>query len=156
MNRYFAPALCGVLLSAVWTAPLTAENAAIEAHIAKAKAAAYLLTHDISDTFDAMCTPIRAGATQISGPAERVPSPPRSKEPWGWRADPVKVFDNLYYAGNSNLNNQAVWAVTTSDGIILIDTGYDYTVKEHVAAKSKKVWLDPTQIKYAIIHHAHK
>jgi metallo-beta-lactamase class B len=155
MNRYFAPALCGALLCALSSAPASAENAAIEAHIAKAKAAAYLPTHDISDTFDAMCSPIRPGATQISGPAERVPSPPRSKEPWGWRADPVKVFDNLYYVGNSNLNNQAVWAVTTSDGIILIDTGYDYTVKENVAANLKKVGLDPTQIKYVIIHHAH-
>jgi len=42
------------------------------------------------------------------------------------------VFDNLYYVGTSNQNNQSVWAVTTSDGIILIDSAYDYTVKELV------------------------
>jgi metallo-beta-lactamase class B len=135
--------------------PATAQDAAAEAHVAKARAAAYLPTHDISDTFDAMCTPLRTGATQISGPENRVPTPPRSKEPWGWAADPVKVFDNLYYVGTSNLNNQASWAVTTSEGIILIDTAYDYTVKQQIGENLKKVGLDPNQIKYVIIHHAH-
>jgi metallo-beta-lactamase class B len=154
MRWYFATILC-VLTCSVWSVSASAEDPAIEAHIAKARAAAYLPTHDISDTFDAMCSPIRPDAGQISGPASSVPGPPRSKEPWGWAADPVKVFDNLYYVGNSNLNNQAVWAVKTSDGIILIDTGYDYTVKQQVGENLKKVGLDPTQIKYVIIHHAH-
>jgi metallo-beta-lactamase class B len=154
MRWYFATILC-VLICSVWSVSASAEDPAIEAHIAKARAAAYLPTHDISDTFDAMCSPIRPDAGQISGPASSVPSPPRSKEPWGWAADPVKVFDNLYYVGNSNLNNQAVWAVKTSDGIILIDTGYDYTVKQQVGENLRKVGLDPTQIKYVIIHHAH-
>ena len=57
--------------------------------------------------------------------------------------------------GTSNQNNQSVWAVTTSDGIILIDSAYDYTVKELVTNGLKKLGLDPTQIKYVILHHAH-
>ena len=156
MNRYLMPALCSVLLCAGWmSVEATGQNPAAEAHVAKAKAAAYLPGHDISDTFDAMCTPIRPGATQIQGAPSSVPNPPRSKEPWGWAADPVKVFDNLYYVGNSNLNNQAAWAVKTSEGLIIIDTAYDYTVKQQIGENLKKMGLDPTQIKYVIIHHAH-
>ena len=156
MNRYVASVFCSVVLFIGFIAiEANAQSAAVEAHIAKAKAAAYRPDHDISDTFDAMCSPIRAGATQISGPGTSVPAPPRSKEPWGWAADPVKVFDNLYYVGTSNLNNQASWAVKTSDGIIMIDSAYDYTVKDQVTENFKKMGLDPTQIKYVIISHAH-
>jgi metallo-beta-lactamase class B len=65
------------------------------------------------------------------------------------------VFDNLYYVGSSNENNQAIWAVTTSDGIVLIDTGYEYSVEELVTNGLKKMGLDPAQIKYVILAHAH-
>lgn len=130
-------------------------SSAADAHVAKAKAAAYRPDHDLSDTFDSMCTPIKPGVTQISGAPSSVPGPPRTKEPWGWAAPTVKVFDNVYYVGNSNLNNQAAWAVTTSDGIIIIDTGYDYTVKEQIDNGLRKVGLNPAQIKYVIVHHAH-
>jgi metallo-beta-lactamase class B len=67
----------------------------------------------------------------------------------------VKVFDNLYYVGSSHANNQSAWAVTTSEGIILIDSTYDYTVEELITNGLKKVGLDPAQIKYVILHHAH-
>jgi metallo-beta-lactamase class B len=157
MNRYFAAVSCGALFFAgsTFTDANAQNNPAVDTHIAKAKAAAFRLDHDITDTFDSMCTPIRPGATQISGAASTAPSIPRSKEPWGWYADPVKVFDNLYYVGTSNLNNQAAWALTTSDGIILFDTAYDYTVKQQITENFKKVGLDPAQIKYVVVHHAH-
>jgi metallo-beta-lactamase class B len=156
MNRHFVRALFSVLLCLGWlTIEANAQNAAADAHVAKAKAATYLPGHDLSDTFDSMCTPIKPGATQIQGKPSPVPVPPRSKEPWGWAAEPVKVFDNLYYVGNSNLNNQAAWAVKTSEGLIIIDTAYDYTIKQQIGENLKLVGLDPTQIKYVIIHHAH-
>ncbi len=158
MNNFAGRLLCSVLLvmsCIAIEANAQSSSAAAEAHVAKAKAAAYLPNHDISDTFDGMCTPIKSGATQISGAQSRVPSPPRTKEPWGWAAEPVKVFDNVYYVGNSNLNNQAAWAVTTSDGIIIIDTAFEYTVQEQIANGLKKLGLDPAQIKYVIVHHAH-
>src|SRR5688572_8495996 len=98
MKRYLLAPMCGALtFIGSMAIEANAQNAAVDAHIAKARAAAYLPGHDISDTFDSMCSPIRAGATQISGAPGTVPSPPRTKEPWGWQADPVKVFDNLYY-----------------------------------------------------------
>jgi metallo-beta-lactamase class B len=45
--------------------------------------------------------------------------------------------------------------VTTSDGIILIDSGADWSAKELITDGLKKLGLDPTQIKYVIISHAH-
>ena len=39
----------------------------------------------------------------------------------GQRAEPMKVFDNLYFVGQKAVTT---WAITTSDGIILIDSGY--------------------------------
>jgi metallo-beta-lactamase class B len=64
----------------------------------------------------------------------------------------VKVFDNLYFVGQSEYS---AWAVTTSDGIILIDTLFDYSVEEEVAGGLKKLGLDPATIKYAVVTHPH-
>lgn len=69
-----------------------------------------------------------------------------------WYAEPVKVFDNLYFFGQSEY---AVWAITTSEGIIVLDTIFDYSVEEEVAGGMKKLGLDPATIKYAVVSHAH-
>jgi metallo-beta-lactamase class B len=64
----------------------------------------------------------------------------------------VKVFDNLYFVGQSEYS---VWAVTTSQGIIVIDTIFDYSVEEEVAGGLKKLGFDPATIKYTIVSHPH-
>ena len=69
-----------------------------------------------------------------------------------WYAEPVKVFDNLYFLGQSEY---AVWAITTSQGIIVLDTIFDYSVEDEVVGGMKKLGLDPANIKYAIVSHAH-
>ena len=62
------------------------------------------------------------------------------------------MFDNLYFVGQSEFS---AWAVTTSAGIILIDTIFDYSVEDEVAGGLKKLGLDPESIKYAIVSHGH-
>src|SRR4051812_4020303 len=125
MNRFFVRVLrslsiyagtVALTMSVANAQKMGADAQISNPHVVKARAAAYMPGHDLSDTFDSMCTPIKPDATQISGAPASVPGPSRSKERWGWAADPVKVFDNLYYVGNSNLNNQAAWALKTSDG----------------------------------------
>jgi metallo-beta-lactamase class B len=69
-----------------------------------------------------------------------------------WYAEPVKVADNLYFFGQSEYS---VWAITTSDGIIVLDAIYDYSIEEEVDGGMKKLGLDPTKIKYAVVSHAH-
>ena len=159
MARYLVPVSLGVLLSfGLFAIGANAQRAvgAAEQHVAAARAAAYRSDHDISDTFDSMCRQPDTDSviTQLSS-APRPFAAPRSRERSGWYADPVKVFDNLYYVGSSNANNQSVWAVTTSEGIILIDSGYDYSVEDLVTNGLRRAGLDPADIKYVILHHAH-
>jgi metallo-beta-lactamase class B len=66
--------------------------------------------------------------------------------------EPVKVFDNLYYVG---LTEIGAWAVTTSDGIILIDALFPERIEERLIGNLRKAGLDPGQIKYVIVTHAH-
>ena len=75
-------------------------------------------------------------------------APPRDT----WFAEPAKVFDNLYFVGGKLHSS---WALTTKEGIILIDTIYPYNSEELIIAGMKKVGLDPAQIKYVLISHAH-
>ena len=90
--------------------------------------------------------PPRSGPQPAAGP----PAPPPRAE---WYAEPVKVFDNLYFVGQSAYT---AWAVTTSEGIIVIDPLFEYSVADEVAGGLTKLGLDPAQIKYVIVSHAHR
>jgi metallo-beta-lactamase class B len=69
-----------------------------------------------------------------------------------WYADPAKVFDNLYFVGGKLHSS---WALTTKEGIILIDTIYPYNSEELIIGGMRKLGLDPKNIKYVLISHAH-
>jgi metallo-beta-lactamase class B len=69
-----------------------------------------------------------------------------------WYAEPARVFDNLYFVGGKV---HSAWALTTSDGIILIDTIFPYNSEELIVGGMKKLGLDPKNIKYVLISHAH-
>jgi metallo-beta-lactamase class B len=53
------------------------------------------------------------------------------------------------------MTEYSAWAVKTSDGIILLDTIYDYSIEDEVAGGLKKLGLDPATIKYALVSHGH-
>ena len=78
------------------------------------------------------------------------PPPPPARETW--HAEPVKVFDNMYYVGMTEYSS---WAITTSQGIILLDAIYDYSIEDEVVEGLKKLGLNPADIKYVIIAHGH-
>jgi metallo-beta-lactamase class B len=69
-----------------------------------------------------------------------------------WYAEPAKVFDNLYFVGGKVHSS---WALTTSEGIILIDTIFPYNSEELIVGGMQKLGLDPRNIKYIIMSHAH-
>ena len=69
-----------------------------------------------------------------------------------WYADPARVFDNLYFVGGKIHSS---WALTTKAGIILIDTIYPYNSEELIIGGMKKLGLDPKNIKYVLVSHAH-
>ncbi len=120
-----------------------------DAHVAAAKAAAG--SDALAGVFSRICTEAVPPATPPAArPAAPRPTGPPARDTW--HAEPVKVFDNLYFLGQTEYS---VWAVTTSAGIILIDAIFDYSVDDEVAGGLKALGLDPASIKYVIISHGH-
>lgn len=68
-------------------------------------------------------------------------------------AEPAKIFDNLYWVG---IPSVSAWAITTNEGIIVIDSLDNAREAEiYIEGGLRKLGLDPAQIKYVIITHAH-
>ena len=134
----------GCACCAISTFPISAKAAAspdVQSHLAAAKKAAgddlraYLKLGEI-----AAPTP---GAVRVS-PDElmKLPAPP-----------PAKVFDNLYFVGSKWVS---AWAITTSDGIILVDAMDNDDEAEHIIdAGMRTLGLDPAEIKMVVITHGH-
>jgi len=85
-------------------------------------------------------------------PFPYVANPPSAPARETWYAEPAKVFDNLYFVGGKVHSS---WALTTKEGIILIDTLYPYNSEELIIGGMQKLGLDPKNIKYMLISHAH-
>jgi metallo-beta-lactamase class B len=79
------------------------------------------------------------------GPAA---APPKEN----WYAEGGQVFDNLYML-TTKVNS--AWAVKTSAGIILVDTLFGYAAQDAIVDQMKKDGLNPADIKYIIVSHAH-
>ena len=120
------------------------------AHIEAAKKAA---GYEVAELFDHTCARLLVGA---SLPFGRI-YPPATRDQAQWSQEPVKVFDNLYYLGEKMLHGAtpSAWAVTTSEGIILIDTMFEDSMQALIVNGMKKVNLDPANIKYIILTHGH-
>jgi metallo-beta-lactamase class B len=129
-----------VAIAAVASGALAQDTA--ESHIAAAKAAAG--TEHVA-LFEATCV-------RTPGPPPARTEPRQVPERTSWHREPVKVFDNLYYVGEKEYS---AWAMTTSAGIIVIDTIWAHSVEDEIVGGLKKLGLDPANIKYALVSHAH-
>ena len=114
----------------------------IEPHLAAAKAAAGF---DFTGLLARICVAPQTGPGRDVAPG---PAPERTT----WLTEPAKVFDNLYFVGTKFHSS---WALTTNEGIILIDTLYEYASDEAIVTGLRKLGLDPATVKYVIISHAH-
>src|ERR1700730_6014353 len=114
-----------------------------DAHLTAARNAAGF---DFTGTLARLCVapPFTTGIRDVA------PGKPPARETWF--TEPAKVFDNLYFVG-SKIHSS--WALTTSDGIILIDTLFTYNSEEEIVGGLKKLGLDPAKVKSVIISHAH-
>ena len=65
--------------------------------------------------------------------------------------EPTKLFDNVYAVGNSET---AVYALTSSEGIVLLDAGFENKA-EALVAQLKALNLDPARVKYILLGHGH-
>jgi metallo-beta-lactamase class B len=139
MKVYFLSALA--MLSSL-TFAQNAQNE-IDAHMTAARNAAGF---DFTGTLARLCV----APPFTTGIRDAAPGKPPARETWF--TEPAKVFDNLYFVG-SKIHSS--WALTTSGGIIVIDTLFTYNSEEEIVGGLKKLGLDPAQVKYVIITHAH-
>jgi len=142
--------LVGVLLATTVTLAVAAAQSfpdTVDGHVAAAKAAAGA---EYGGIVTRICTPPAPPAPRNATAAAPRPAGAPARDTW--YAKPVKVFDNLYFVGQTEYS---AWAVTTSDGIIIIDPIFDYSVEEEVVNGLKTLGLDPNNIKYVLISHAH-
>ena len=137
--------LAGATLAAAFTGAAafgqSTTTGSAEFHMAMARLAA---GDDNQRLYRALCEQPATGP--ITG------APPPDPERSTWHVEPVKVFDNLYFVGEKEYS---AWAVDTSEGIILIDTIWHYSVADEIEGGLRKLGLDPARIKYAIVSHAH-
>ena len=152
MKRYMAP-LWGLMLAAAWpSTEAFAQAAAAEAHVNAARALIGPKVanpkapfHTFKALFDQACrAPMLPDTVRVLDRAAAVPR----KE---WFAYPEQIFDQLYFIGTKNAG---VWAINTPEGIIVIDASFHYSSKELVLGLLN-FGLDPNNIKYIVITHAH-
>jgi metallo-beta-lactamase class B len=160
-------ALCS--LSVVFAAGVvTAQSSGTEAdmHLAAARAAAGM---DFRNTFINLCLPSAApaggragagagaaaargaagaGAPAARGGGGRGQTPDRAS----WYAPPFKIVDNLYWLGT---RQHSSWALQTSAGLIIIDTNFAWATEPEIIDGLTALGLNPRDIKYVVISHAH-
>lgn len=115
-----------------------------DALVAAAKEAAGL---DYAGTFRRICV-APGNLTPRRPPPARRAAPDRAT----WYARPYRVFDNLYFLGT---RIHTAWALETSAGIIIIDTLFDYAIDPEIVDGLTALGLDPDDIEYVLISHAH-
>ena len=123
-------------------------QSAVDGRIATARTAAGA---DFQQLFATTCGLVQppASAPAAATPPAAAQGPPARAT---WHAEPAKVFDNLYFVGQTEYS---AWAITTSDGIIVVDAIFDYSVEDEVIGGLTALGLDPKQIKYVVVSHAH-
>ena len=137
----------------------------IDLHLASARAAAGM---DFRNSFINLCLPgggrgpagaaatgraasqgaAAGGAGGATAARGRGGQPDRAN----WYAPPFKVFDNLYWLGT---RQHSSWALQTSGGIIIIDTNFAWATEPEIIAGLTTLGLNPRDIKYVVISHAH-
>jgi metallo-beta-lactamase class B len=104
-----------------------------EAHLANARR---LAGDEITAPFDFFCVPGNARPNDFSAPP----------------LEPVRLFDNVYAAGNSET---VVYAITTSAGIILLDSGTAAEVEPVLLSGLITLGLDPADVRLVLLGHGH-
>lgn len=122
-----------------------APAATVDSYLSSAKAAAGT---DWSGTLVRLCIPPPPSAGGPGGGGGGRGTPPKET----WYAEPAKVADNLYFLGMKAFSS---WAIVGDKGIIVIEALFDYAAKDEILDGLKKLGLNPNNVKYVILSHAH-
>jgi metallo-beta-lactamase class B len=115
----------------------------IDAHLRAAKRAAGVEWRGL---LGALCV-----APANAPPADVKPSPPPPNRS-SWYMEPAKIFDDLYFVGT---RDRSAWVLPSSQGLILIDTTFEYEAEPVIVGGLSKLGFDPASVKYVLISHAH-
>ena len=131
-----------------------APSSQIDEHILTAKTAA---GQDYRGTFVNLCLPSAprgggAGRGGAGAAGRGAAGAPQTPDRANWYAPPFKIFDNFYWLGT---RQHSSWALQTSAGIIIIDTNFAWATRPEIIEGMTKLGLNPNDIKYVIISHAH-
>jgi metallo-beta-lactamase class B len=137
----------GVLIAATAATILSAQGApaSVDGLVSAAKVAAGT---DWQGTFTRLCIPLPPSPAQSRSDDDARSLPPRET----WHVEPAKVGDNFFFIGEKAHHS---WALVGSDGIIVLEALYDYMAADEVAGGLRKLGLDITKVKYAVMSHAH-
>jgi metallo-beta-lactamase class B len=143
-------------LSLATTALAVGIGAGFYADNAAGQSAAVLAVYDTVDFHVATATRIAGNDANVRA-ALRLCTPPGAApaaQPAAAAApEPAKIFDNLYFVGVSGVS---AWAITTSAGIIVIDSlNNPREAETFIEGGLRKLGLDPMQVKYVVITHGH-
>jgi metallo-beta-lactamase class B len=175
--------MVGSLSVVLFGAALAAQSSQseVDAHVAAARSAAGV---DFRNTFLNLCLPsggggARQGAgapapgaaggnppaaargaargTGAAGRGAAAQAPARGRagqapDRANWYAPPFKIFDNFYWLGT---RQHSSWALQTSEGLIIIDTNFAWATQPEIIDGLTKLGLNPRDIKYVVISHAH-
>jgi metallo-beta-lactamase class B len=142
MTKHFLISLAAAALIAGASASQAQDNAIIERHMAAAARAAKAdLLGPLGLCKTATPEPVVGFTDNYNKMKEEPP------------LEPMQVMDELYFLGNYWTS---AWAVKTSNGIVVIDALDNAAEAErYIEGGLKKLKLDPADIKYVIISHAH-
>jgi metallo-beta-lactamase class B len=148
-NALFTILLATAISTSLAITPVAAQTpvSEIDSHIVAAKTAAGL---DYRATFVNLCfpTPLPGGPRGAAALLVPRPAPDRGI----WYASPYQVFDNFYWLGT---RQHSSWALKTSAGLIIIDTNFAWATQPEILDGLAKLKLNPKDIKYVILSHAH-
>ena len=155
MTAVFKPHFLAILVMTVAVSTLSAQAPAPATPDSLLVAAKRAAGQEYAGTFLRICVaPDNAPGGGRGGAARGGPPPGAATVPdrATWYAQPYKVFDNLYFVGT---RIHSAWALTTTQGIVIIDTLFDYAIEPEIVDGLTKLKLNPRDVKYVLISHAH-
>jgi metallo-beta-lactamase class B len=154
MTKRFLLTASGAVLAAIAVSAQNRPARDFEAEITKALAGAKAAAgfEHLGTLVRTCLLPQSGGENTTDNLPEYVTNPAAAPARDTWFAEPARVFDNLYFVGGKL---HSAWAISTKEGIILIDTIFPYNSEELIVGGMKKLGLNPADIRYLLISHAH-
>jgi metallo-beta-lactamase class B len=111
------------------------------------RAARAFVGDDLEREYANMCT--HTGPQRMVLAREQAGLPPIEN----YVVEPTRIFDNMWFVGPTY---QGAFVITTSDGLILLDTLNNTEEARDILVPSiEKAGLDPRDIKYIVLSHGH-